>query len=369
MSKLTQKGHLVLRQGWILWIAAVVIVLCASLAMPERAFAQASTDVLGEDARTQFWEAVRHGARGSVSIHDPNAAQLIQSEGDNWRAVRNGPISVYAAQAIIGMLLILAIFYMMRGRVTIAHGWSGWTVERFTDLERFGHWLVAGSFIVLGLSGLNMLYGRYVLLPLLGPEVFATLTSWGKVAHHYVAFAFMTGLALVFVMWVKHNFPSRVDINWALKGGGLVGTDHPPAEKFNLGQKIIFWLVVLCGLSISLSGLSLLFPFQFSLFADTFAIMNAFGFDLPTDLTPLQEMQLSQVWHSSVSAVLIAVVVAHIYIGSMGMEGAFAAMGSGRVDLNWAKEHHSLWVEEMDEKGELHLEPAADGSREAQPAE
>ncbi len=267
------------------------------------------------------------------------------------------------------MLLILAIFYMMRGRIKIDHGWSGWTVERFSNLERFGHWLLAGSFILLGISGLNILYGRYVLLPVLGPETFATLTSWGKLAHNYVAFAFMVALVLVFVIWVKHNFPSRVDINWALKGGGLVGTDHPPAKKFNLGQKLIFWLVVLCGFSISLSGIALLFPFQLPLFADTFVILNVFGFDLPTDLTPLQEMQLAQVWHSAVSAALIAVVIAHIYIGSMGMEGAFDAMGSGRVDLNWAKEHHSLWVEEMDEKGELHLEPAADGSREVQPAE
>ena len=354
--------------GGLIAFAAVVFMLLASPVMaPAPAYGQASTDVLGNNAQTEFWRAIRQGEQGSVSGQDKQSGQLIQSEGDNWRTMRNGPLSVYGAQALIGMFLVLAIFFLFRGRVKIDHGWSGWTIKRFNGLERFGHWLMAGSFIVLGLSGLNMLYGRYLLLPLLGPNGFATITAWGKVAHNYVAFAFMLSLVLVLIMWVVHNIPGKTDINWVLKGGGLVGRSHPPAKKFNFGQKIIFWLVILCGAAISLTGIALLFPFQTTIFADTFVLLNAVGFSLPTELTGIQEMQLAQLWHSIVSLALIVVVIAHIYIGTIGMEGAFAAMGSGRVDLNWAKEHHSLWVEKLDRQGKL--DPQRDQAGEAMKGE
>ncbi len=348
------------RQTPIKWMGGicllVVLLVIGSASVQTTAYAQNSPEVLGTDAQTEFWRAIRQGEQGTVSIPDKNAAQLIQSEGDNWRALRNGPLSVYGAQALIGMVLVLAIFFLFRGRIRIDHGWSGWTVQRFNEVERFGHWLLAGSFIILGLTGLNMLYGRYFLKTLIGDSAFATITAWGKIAHNYLAFAFMIALVLVFIMWVRHNFPSRTDINWLIKGGGIIGPSHPPAKKFNLGQKIIFWLVLLCGISISLTGIALLFPFQTTMFADTFALLNVFGFNLPTAVTPIQEMQYAQLWHSIVSVALIVVVIAHIYIGSIGMEGAFAAMGSGRVDLNWAKEHHSLWVEELDAAGTLNAE-------------
>ena len=164
----------------------------------------------------------------------------------------------------------------------------------------------------------------------------------------------MVALVLIFVFWVVHNLPHRTDINWLLKGGGIFGKGHPPARKFNAGQKLIFWSVILLGGSISLSGLSLLFPFEMNLFAATFEKLNAIGApgwfgmaDLPAALSPQEEMQYAQLWHAIVSLVLIAIILAHIYIGSVGMEGAFDAMGSGEVEEQWAREHHSLWVEEV----------------------
>ncbi len=190
--------------------------------------------------------------------------------------------------------------------------------------------------------------GAAVVLPLLGKENFALITDWGKWLHNYVAFAFMAGLVLTFVMWVIHNMPSWRDIVWLAKGGGMfVKGVHPPAWKFNAGQKILFWLVMLGGLSISLSGLAMLFPFQWSMFAKTFAFLNSFGFNLPTTLSPVEEMQFATTWHGIVALFLTCVIIAHIYIGTVGMEGAFDAMGSGQVDVNWAKEHHSLWAEEV----------------------
>ncbi len=158
----------------------------------------------------------------------------------------------------------------------------------------------------------------------------------------------MLGVVMIFVLWVLENIPDKYDFAWLAKGGGMFKKGvHPPARKFNAGQKIIFWIVVLGGVSISFSGIALLFPFQFQAFSGTFVFLNFFGFDLPEDLTLLQEMQLMQLWHAVLGLVLIAVIVGHIYIGTLGMQGAFDAMGSGMVDENWAREHHSIWLAEV----------------------
>lgn len=304
-------------------------------------------NALGNTSDSEFWRAIRKGRRGSVSIPDKNAAVLVQSEGESWRSFRNGPLSVWGAWALLGVVAALALFFALRGRIKIEAGLSGKTVERFNDLERFSHWLAAISFIVLGLTGLNLLYGRYVLKPLIGPEAFAWITSMGKYAHNYVAFAFMVSLIFLFVLWAKDNIPDKLDWQWIKVGGGLFSKGvHPAARKFNAGQKILFWAVILGGLSISLSGLALLFPFKLALFDWSFAVLNAVGFDLPQPLGAVQEMQLSQLWHAIVGIGLIVLIIAHIYIGTLGMVGAYDAMGSGMVDENWAKEHHPLWTEE-----------------------
>ncbi|MEO3429387.1 formate dehydrogenase subunit gamma [Pelagibius sp. CAU 1746] len=305
-------------------------------------------NVLGNTADSEFWRAIRRGEAGSVSIPNAQAGQLIQSEGDNWRAVRNGPVTVYGAWAMLGIVAVIAVFFAVRGRIRIDAGPSGSTIERFNMIERTAHWITAISFIVLALTGLNILYGRHVLLPILGPDIFAAITIAGKYAHNFLSFAFMVGVVMIFFLWVGRNIPKKQDLHWLAVGGGLFKKGvHPPAGKFNAGQKLIFWSVILGGVSISLSGVALLFPFQFSFFAGTFEVLNIFGFGLPTDLTMMQEMQLSQLWHGVVALILIAIIIGHIYIGSLGMEGAFEAMGSGQVDLNWAKEHHALWVKEV----------------------
>ena len=332
---------------------AATVVATADLAPP--AAAQASGAMPGNNrgaiSDADVWRAVRKGLQGSVSIPNKQAGVLVQSEGDNWRAFRNGPLPVYGAWGMLGIIAILALFFVVRGRIRIEGGTSGRLVERFNSVERFAHWLTASSFVVLALSGLNMLYGRYVLKPVLGAVLFSDLTRIGKYLHNYLAFAFMLGLLLILVLWLRENIPSRNDLVWLAKGGGMFSKhSHPPARKFNAGQKILFWLVILGGLSISLSGIALLFPFQFSMFSETFKVLNVFGLGLPDDLTALQEMQLSQLWHAAVGLALIAVIIGHIYIGTLGMEGAFDAMGTGEVDENWAKEHHSLWVAELQQQ-------------------
>ena len=318
---------------------------------------------LGGSSDAEIWRAVRHGLKGEVSIPDKQAGVLIQSEGDNWRAWRNGPLTVSSAWIMLGTIGFLALFFALRGRIRIDAGPAGRTVERFNAVERFAHWLTAVSFILLAITGLNLLFGRHVLLPVLGPEAFAAITLGGKYVHNYGAFAFMAGIVFMFVLWIRHNIPTRNDLTWLSKGGGLFMQGvHPPSEKFNAGQKVIFWAVVLGGGSLSASGIALLFPFELAMFAGTFEFLNLFGAGLPTDLTPIEEMQLSQLWHALVGVIMTAIILAHIYIGSMGMEGAFDAMGSGQVDANWAREHHNLWYAKLDQ------DAGAEGGRQ-QPAE
>lgn len=300
----------------------------------------------------EMWRVIRQGGQGLVSLPDKSTGVMIQSTGESWRAARNGPLSTYGAWLLGATVAVLLLYFLVRGRIRVEAGFSGRKVERFNGLERFCHWLTASSFVVLGLTGLNMLYGRYVVKPLVGGEMFSTLTLWGKYAHNFMGFAFMVGIVLTLVLWVRHNIPNRHDLVWLAKGGGLFGRGvHPPSRKFNAGQKIIFWLVIVAGGSLSFTGLGLMFPFTLQPFSGTFATLNLLGFDLPTALSPMQEMQLTQLWHAVLSLVMIAVILAHIYIGTLGMEGAFDAMGTGYVDENWAREHHSLWVEEMGRGG------------------
>ena len=289
---------------------------------------------LGNNSDSETWRKVRQGISGTVSIPDKKAGQLVQSEGDAWRAYRNGPLSTYGAWALLGVVVVLALFYLIRGKIKVDHGLSGKTVTRFADLERIGHWLLAVSFIILALTGLNITYGKYFLLPVIGKSAFAAITYAGKLLHNYVAFAFMAGLVMTLVLWIKHNFPNAHDFKWLAQCGGMLSKGiHPPAKKFNAGQKILFWLVIWGGLGLSVTGIALLFPFQI---------------DLPAGMEPIQQMQFMTTWHAIIALALIVVVIAHIYIGTVGMQGAFDAMGSGEVDVNWAKEHHSIWMQEMD---------------------
>jgi formate dehydrogenase subunit gamma len=328
---------------------AVAVALSGGPAEAQRAVGQPRNT--GGPPGAEEWRMIRHGAQGAVSLPDKMAGVLIQP-GQSFREWHNGPLTIWGAIVELGVIALLAIFFAIRGRIRLHQGWSGRVVTRFNEFERFVHWLVAGSFVVLGLTGLNMLYGRYVIRPLIGGWGFSRLTHLGKLLHDYLAFAFMLGIVLMFVMWVAQNLPRKADWEWLRKGGGLFtkAAAEPPAWKFNAGQKILFWLVILGGVSVTLSGLALLFPFRFHWFSGTFAVLNVFGFDLPTNLTPLAETQLSQLWHAAVGLMFIALIVAHIYLGTIGMEGAFESMASGNVDANWAKEHHPLWAETLDER-------------------
>ncbi|WGW05556.1 formate dehydrogenase subunit gamma [Tropicibacter oceani] len=310
---------------------------------------------LGGASDPELWRALRYNkADVRVSTNNEVGKVLVQDGGMRWYEFRQGPLATYGGYLLLGTIAALVLFYLLRGKIRLDEPMTGRTVTRFAFFERFSHWLLAGSFILLGLTGLLTLFGRMFIAPYLGKEFNATLLTASKLIHNNVAWGFMLALVLVFVMWVWHNIPDKTDIKWFAQAGGIIGKNHPPAKKFNGGQKIIFWSVVLLGASLSVSGLSLLFPFELPLFAKTFAILNDIGVPgwvdmapLPTALAPQEEMQLAQLWHAIVAFVMMAIILAHIYIGSVGMEGAYDAMGSGEVDEAWAHQHHSLWLDEV----------------------
>jgi formate dehydrogenase subunit gamma len=275
--------------------------------------------------------------QGRVSIPDERSGVLIQPAGREWREFRTVALRWIGGIAILGMIALLVIFYLSRGMVRLESGRSGRSIVRFTAFERFAHWMTATCFVILAVSGLNITFGRPLLLPLIGFEAFSEWSQWAKYAHNYLSFPFTIGVVLIFLMWIGGNIPNKVDVDWLKRGGGMVGHDHPPAYRFNAGQKAIYWIVVVGGTAVAVTGYELMFPFY---------------------LSGIEGMQLAQVVHSIVAVLFVAAMLAHIYIGTIGMEGAFEAMGTGTVDVNWAREHHSLWLEEQN---------ARTGSNDARP--
>ena len=279
---------------------------------------------------------------GRCTIPDQKACTIEQPAGRDWRHFHEVTLRWIGAVAILGMLALLVVFYLTRGMVRIEAGRSGRVLARFSAFERTVHWMTATCFVVLALTGLNITFGRPLLLPWMGPEAFTVWSQWAKYAHNYLSFPFVLGVFLIFLMWIAWNLPTRADVEWLREGGGMVGSKHPPADRFNAGQKAIYWIVVLGGGAVAASGYLLMFPF--------------YG-------TDIANMQLAEMVHGVIAALFVAVMLAHAYIGTIGMEGAFEGMWDGTVDLNWAKQHHSLWAEKEAARG--HIAPSPHGTMQA----
>jgi len=280
--------------------------------------------------------------QGRIDIPDKRAGVLIQPAGRAWDHFHEVTLRRLGAIVIIGMIALLALAYGVLGKIRISAGRSGRKVVRFSGFERFSHWLTAVSFVVLGLTGLNITFGKLLLLPIVGPETFSAFSQISKYAHNFVSFSFVAGLVLIVTLWIKDNIPKQVDIDWLRQGGGFIKSKHAPAGRFNAGEKMVFWFALGAGAAVIVSGFLLLFPFYFA---------NIAG------------MQIAQVVHAIVAVLFIAVILAHIYIGTVGMEGAFEAMGTGEVDMSWAEEHHDVWLAEA-----LAKERSAEPPRQPAPA-
>ena len=317
MTKLVAKFRIV--------VGVLALLALATAALPAAAQQPTSVDPQASAVKENQLLQELNRISGRCTLPDQKACTIEQPAGRDWRHFHEVTLRWIGGIVILGILAVLIIFYLWRGMVRIESGRSGRTIVRFGAFERFVHWMTATCFIILAISGLNITFGRPLLLPLMSPEAFTAWSEWAKYAHNYLSFPFTLGVILIFFMWIAGNIPNRVDVEWFRRGGGIVGHDHPPAYRFNGGQKMVYWIVVLGGSAVAVSGYVLMFPF--------------YG-------TGIQNMQAAQIVHGIVAMLFVAAMLGHIYIGTIGMEGAFEAMGTGTVDLNWAKEHHSLWLEE-----------------------
>jgi formate dehydrogenase subunit gamma len=304
------------------------LVICALIAVCAPASAQQLAPPIDPQASVVSEQTLLNESpriEGVIDQLDERARVLEQPAGRGWDHFHEVTLHWLGAIVILGTIVVLAAAYLLLGRIRMSKGRSGRTVPRFSAFERFVHWLTAVSFIVLGITGLNVTFGKLLLLPLIGPDAFSAFSEAAKYAHNFTSFPFMLGILLILVIWIKDNIPDRTDIEWFRQGGGFIATKHAPARRFNAGEKLVFWGVLGAGAAVSASGLLLLFPFYF---------------------TNIAGMQITQVVHSIVAVLFVALILAHIYIGTLGMEGAFEAMWTGAVDFNWAKEHHDLWLQQ-----------------------
>jgi formate dehydrogenase subunit gamma len=273
------------------------------------------------------WRDVRSGKEEYTSIKGRETGVLVQTYGETWRQLKNSWITPIVGWLIAAVLVVIGAFYKWRGSIKVHGAATGRLIQRFTPLERYVHWVVGISFAILGVSGLVMMLGKYVLLPVIGYTLFAWLAQLSKHLHNFAGPVFAVSLVVFIVMFVKDNLPRLYDIGWLLKLGGMVSGEHVPSGRFNAGEKIWFWIgVVVLSLVVSASGLVLNFP----------------NFDQVRAI-----MIEANLVHAVAAGAVMAASLGHIYLGSIGMEGAYDAMRYGYVDEAWAKEHHEYWYNDV----------------------
>ncbi|MDC9724988.1 MAG: formate dehydrogenase subunit gamma [Gammaproteobacteria bacterium] len=321
------------RKKMMTWTGIIMLLAIFLLPMTgyiSTGFATAAEEqVEATNPKSDYWRQVRDNVAGYSAVKGRETNELIQGSGQNWRQLRNGPIAQYGSWLLGVMLAVLAAFYFWRGEIKLSHPRTGKTVERWTLKERRIHWVTAGLFVILGVTGLSLLYGRLVLIPLLGHHGFASYAEIAKWTHNILGPIFMVGLISMIFNWFKLNFFNKIDLQWVKDFGGMIGDKHPPAEKLNAGEKMWFWSLVMMGLALCFTGLVLDFP----------------NFDQQREV-----MQISHLIHVITAIGLIAFSFGHIYIATIGTEGALEGMVTGQVDTAWAQQHHDLWLKELNKK-------------------
>jgi formate dehydrogenase subunit gamma len=309
---------------------ALVLSLGASFALAQsQVQEQQKRQVMQPGNNAPVWREVRkEGEEHYTSVKGRETGVLVQSAGETWRQIRNGPVTFYGGWLVIAVLLIIGALYAAKGSVKLHDRPTGRLIHRFSTTEQVVHWCTAISFCILGLSGLIMLFGKHVLLPVFGYTLFAWLAALSKNLHNFVAPFFILAVLVMIFLWLRDNLPRAYDWQWFRRAYGFfMRGEHIPSGRFNAGEKGWFWFGVV-GLSIvvSWSGVILLFPN----FDQTRAVM-----------------QDAWIWHAVAALLYIAMSLGHIYMGTIGVEGAYGNMRTGYTDETWAREHHSIWYDEV----------------------
>lgn len=330
-SSMTKRKKMMLWTGIAMLLAIFLLPMTGYIST---GFATADEQAQATNPRADYWRQVRDNTNGYSAVKGRETNELIQGSGENWRQLRNGPVALAGSGLLIFTLAALVLFYVWRGKVELSHPRTGQTIERWTLNERRLHWITASLFIVLGVTGLSLLYGRAVLIPLFGHHGFSGYADIAKWLHNILGPLFMIGLLLMIVNWFNQNFFNRVDLEWFKQFGGMIGDNHPSAEKLNGGEKAWFWTLATAGVALCLSGLVLDFP----------------NFDQEREI-----IQLSHLVHVITALIMVSFSFGHIYIGTIGTEGALEGMVTGQVDTAWAEQHHDLWAKEvMNKKSDSH---------------
>ncbi|MBV7482920.1 formate dehydrogenase subunit gamma [Bordetella sp. BOR01] len=291
-----------------------------------------------------MWRQVNSGEPGFTSLpasQAPEAGILIQrfvqypgsaytTAGEAWRQVRNHWLIPYGGGLLLIVLVAIALFYLAKGAIKVHGAETGRKIERFTYFERAAHWVNATAFVILALSGIVMAFGKFFLLPLVGSAIFGWLTWVLKTVHNFVGPVFAVSLAVILITFAKDNLFKRYDLDWLRKGGGLLRVTHVSSGRFNAGEKIMFWVgMLLLGLIAVASGL----------FLDR-VIPGAMVYTRGN-------MQIAHMIHAVSVILMMCMLMGHIYLGTIGMKGAFKAMKTGYVDEAWAREHHDVWYDDI----------------------
>ena len=292
-----------------------------------------------------MWRAVGEGVTGFSSLpkaQAPEAGNLVQAfvqypgsrfttAGQAWRETRNNIIIPYGGSLFLIVLLAIGIYYFSKGAMETHSPDTGRKIERFTPFERATHWANAIAFCALAISGLVMAFGKFLLLPLMGGTLFGWLTYALKNIHNFVGPLFAVSLAIMFFTFLRDNWPQRGDLRWILKGGGMFGKpgEEPPSNRFNAGEKVVFWGgVMFLGIIVVASGL----------------VLNQL---IPSLVYVRETMQIANLVHGVASVLMMCVFAGHIYLGTIGMRGSYSAMRTGYVDEAWAREHHQYWYDDV----------------------
>ena len=319
-------------------LVAVAISLLAAMVLPLTGYlayetglvqvAAAQEDEKEDEAnpRAEYWRAVRGGVEGYSAVSGPEAGVLIQSEGEEWRQARNNTILVLGGWFLVLILAAIVANHLFTGGDKLEGGRTGRMILRWSSFDRALHWFVAISFVVLAITGLSLSFGRTVLIPLMGKEGFAAWAQLAKPVHDYLSVPFGVAFIFMLLMLIPKNILKGYDFAWLASLGGRLGKGHPSAGFINAGEKIMFWLMFFGGAALVISGFFLLFP--------------------NLDFTR-GAMQLANIVHVVIGLFLIGIAMGHIYLGTIGTEGAWEGMYSGEVDEAFAKQHHDLWYEEV----------------------
>ena len=324
--------HVRLRRWLVMLVASFI---CGLMSVPAMAADVTSAQEQAARQQTQpgnnapVWRDVRGGDNPyqTTQVRGVESAVLVQPEGETWRQVRNGLVTVYGGWLIVAIMAMLGAFYWWKGPIKLHEKPTGRRLLRFGAWDRMVHWATAISFILLAVTGTIILFGKFIFLPIIGYTLFGWLATLAKNVHNFVGPVFAFCTILMFVTFVKDNFPAAHDLKWLSKFGGLISGEHVPSDRFNAAEKVWFWLgVTLLGIVVSVTGFILNFP----------------NFEQGRAL-----MQQANVIHATAAVLFLTFALSHIYLGTVGVEGAYQAMRTGYVDEVWAKEHHEFWYQDV----------------------